>query len=77
MATLDRFQGFFKKKASDEPDLTHVSDQEIADILPAALGRWLLDTGWARGTLGRFTRSGRVVRSRARSLRGETEITRA
>lgn len=37
MATLDRFQGFFKKKASDEPDLTEVSDQEMADIAAARL----------------------------------------
>ena len=32
MATLDRFQGFFKKKANDEPDLTQIADQDMADI---------------------------------------------
>ena len=34
---------------------------ELADILPAGLGRWLLDTGWARRLSERFTRKGRVV----------------
>lgn len=49
-------------------EFMHPRVEEIADILPAALGRWLLDTGWARRTLGRFTRSGRVVQTS--SLRG-------
>lgn len=34
---------------------------ELADILPAALGQWLLDTGWARRLVERFTRHGRVI----------------
>ena len=34
---------------------------EIADILPASIGRWLLKTGWARGLVERFTRHGRVI----------------
>jgi len=34
---------------------------ELADILPAAVGRWLLETAWARGLVERFTRHGRVV----------------
>lgn len=42
-------------------EFMHPRVEEIADILPAGLGRWLLATGWARNTLGRFTRSGRVV----------------
>jgi len=36
--------------------------QEIADTLPAGLGRWLLNTGWARRFLQRFTKS-RVVKT--------------
>jgi indolepyruvate ferredoxin oxidoreductase, beta subunit len=36
--------------------------QEIADTLPAGLGRWLLNTGWARGFVQRFTKS-RVVKT--------------
>jgi len=34
---------------------------ELADILPAGLGRWLLKTGWARRLVEPFTRHGRVV----------------
>lgn len=49
-------------------EFMHPRVEEIADILPAGLGRWLLATGWARGMLGRFTRSGRVVRTS--TLRG-------
>ncbi|MBA2961036.1 MULTISPECIES: indolepyruvate oxidoreductase subunit beta family protein [Ramlibacter] len=49
-------------------EFMHPRVEEIADILPAGLGRWLLATGWARGALGRFTRSGRIVRTS--SLRG-------
>jgi indolepyruvate ferredoxin oxidoreductase beta subunit len=44
-------------------EFMHPRVEEIADILPAGLGRWLLASGWARATLGRFTRSGRVVRT--------------
>ena len=49
-------------------EFMHPRVEEIADILPEGLGRWLLATAWARGTLGRFTRSGRVVRTS--TLRG-------
>lgn len=49
-------------------EFMHPRVQEIADILPAGLGRWLLATGWARRMLARFTRNGRVVRST--TLRG-------
>src|SRR5207248_1157016 len=37
----------------------HPRTQEIADTLPAALGRWLLRTRWARGLVDRATRKGR------------------
>ena len=37
MATLDRFQGLFKKKADDERDLHAVSDQEAAELAAARL----------------------------------------
>jgi indolepyruvate ferredoxin oxidoreductase beta subunit len=46
----------------------HPRLEEIADTLPAALGRWLLRTPWARSLMGSFTRQGRVVRTN--SLRG-------
>lgn len=53
-------------------EFMHPRVEEIADILPERLGRWLLGTGWARGTLGRFTRSGRVIRTS--SLRGYLQL---
>ena len=42
--------------------------EEVADTLPAGLGRWLLATGWARACVLPFTRRGRVVKTS--SLRG-------
>jgi indolepyruvate ferredoxin oxidoreductase beta subunit len=52
----------------DIHEFLHPRVEEIADTLPAALGRWLLRTGWARGLLGRFTQQGRKVQTS--SLRG-------
>ncbi|WP_439586246.1 methyl-accepting chemotaxis protein [Hydrogenophaga sp.] len=37
MAMLDRFQGLFKKKAGDEPDLYQRTDQEVAELAAARL----------------------------------------
>jgi len=37
--------------------------EEISDILPARLGRWLLNSRWARSVIQRFTRHGRVVQT--------------
>jgi indolepyruvate ferredoxin oxidoreductase, beta subunit len=44
-------------------EFMHPRVQEIADTLPAGLGRWLLDTPWARGLVERFTKSGKVVKT--------------
>jgi indolepyruvate ferredoxin oxidoreductase beta subunit len=44
-------------------EFLHPRVQEIADTLPAGLGRWLLATSWARRLVERFTRSGRVVKT--------------
>jgi indolepyruvate ferredoxin oxidoreductase, beta subunit len=52
----------------DIGEFLHPRIEEIADTLPAGLGRWLLRTGWARRAVGRFTREGRVVRTS--SIRG-------
>ena len=38
-------------------EFLHPRVQEIADTLPAGLGRWLLNTGWARRFVERFTKS--------------------
>jgi indolepyruvate ferredoxin oxidoreductase beta subunit len=44
-------------------EFLHPRVQEIADTLPAGLGRWLLDTGWARRLVERFASSGRIVKT--------------
>jgi indolepyruvate ferredoxin oxidoreductase beta subunit len=44
-------------------EFLHPRVEEIADTLPAALGRWLLGTSWARRLVGRFTRHGRIVKT--------------
>jgi indolepyruvate ferredoxin oxidoreductase, beta subunit len=41
----------------------HPRTQEIADTLPFALGRWLLDTKWAHRLVDRLTRNGKVVKT--------------
>jgi indolepyruvate ferredoxin oxidoreductase beta subunit len=42
-------------------EFLHPRVQEIADVLPAGLGRWLLGSAWARGLVERYTRRGRTV----------------
>ncbi len=49
-------------------EFLHPRVDEIADTLPASLGRWLLATAWARAGVERFTRKGRVVQTS--SIRG-------
>lgn len=44
-------------------EFLHPRVQEIADTLPAGLGRWLLNTGWARRFVERRTSKGRVVKT--------------
>ena len=52
----------------DIHEFMHPRLEEIADTLPAAAGRWLLGSAWARACLAPLTRRGRVVRTS--SLRG-------
>ena len=49
-------------------EFMHPRVQELADTLPAGLGRWLLGSGWARALVDRFTARGRIVRTS--TLRG-------
>ena len=49
-------------------EFLHPRIEEIADTLPAGLGRWLLRTPWARGCVEPFTRKGRIVQTS--SIRG-------
>jgi indolepyruvate ferredoxin oxidoreductase beta subunit len=49
-------------------EFMHPRLEEICDTLPAGLGRWLLGSGWPRGLVERFTRTGRIISTS--SLRG-------
>ena len=49
-------------------EFLHPRLEEIADTLPARMGRWLLRTGWARRCVEPFTRKGRIVQTS--SIRG-------
>ena len=49
-------------------EFMHPRTQEIADTLPAPLGRFILRAVWMRGLIDRMTRKGRVVKTS--SLRG-------
>ncbi len=49
-------------------EFLHPRIEEIADTLPAAWGRWLLETNWARALLKPVTSKGRVVQTS--SIRG-------
>jgi indolepyruvate ferredoxin oxidoreductase beta subunit len=60
-------------RANDEQileiaEFMHPRTQEIADTLPAPLGRFILNTRWVRRLADRMTRKGRVVKTS--SLRG-------
>jgi indolepyruvate ferredoxin oxidoreductase beta subunit len=35
--------------------------EEIADVLPESLGRWLLRSGWAQGLVERLTKGGKIL----------------
>jgi indolepyruvate ferredoxin oxidoreductase, beta subunit len=41
----------------------HPRVEQMAEILPAGVGQWLLDTGWARAVIDRVTRKGKIVRT--------------
>jgi indolepyruvate ferredoxin oxidoreductase beta subunit len=68
---FDRVAGEVKLTPQQQLDISefmHPRLEEVADTLPAGLGRWLLATRWARACVEPFTRHGRVVKTS--SLRG-------
>ena len=73
-----RFERVYKDARVDSAQLLQINEflhprvQEIADMLPAALGQWLLNAGWARGLVERFTQKGTIVRTT--SLRGYLQL---
>jgi len=44
-------------------EFLHPRLQEIADILPASLGRWLLNTHWAKRIIDPFTKRGMILQT--------------
>lgn len=66
-----RFDRVRREVRATEQQLMHINEyfhprvEEIADTLPAPLGRWLLGSGACRGVLERLTREGRVIRTSA------------
>ena len=70
-ARFDRLRGEARLKQGDilqVAEFLHPRVQEIAETVPAPLGRWLLRFGPARRVVERMTARGRVVRTT--SLRG-------
>jgi indolepyruvate ferredoxin oxidoreductase beta subunit len=55
--------GLDERQILDIAEFMHPRVQEIADTLPAGLGRRLLRGGWARRLVERLTRSGKKVRT--------------
>ncbi|MET3515091.1 indolepyruvate ferredoxin oxidoreductase beta subunit [Pseudacidovorax sp. 1753] len=66
-----RFERVRREVRATEQQLMHINEyfhprvEEIADTLPASMGRWLLGSGARRGLLERLTREGRVIRTSA------------
>lgn len=64
-----RFQRFRDEVQAKDDQVVHVTEfmhprvEEICDTLPAGLGQWILDTGWIRRLIGRFTTKGRLMRT--------------
>jgi len=63
---FQRVGGEVKLSGSQHLDIhefLHPRLEEIADTLPATMGRWLLATPWARACVLPFTRKGRIVQT--------------
>jgi indolepyruvate ferredoxin oxidoreductase beta subunit len=64
-----RFERFRKEVRAEPEQIVNVTEflhprvQEIAETLPAGLGRWLLDTAWARRFVARRFAKGRFLRT--------------
>ncbi len=65
-ARFERVQGEVRLSDSQHlgiHEFLHPRIEEIADTMPAAMGRWLLATAWARACVAPFTRRGRTVQT--------------
>jgi indolepyruvate ferredoxin oxidoreductase beta subunit len=62
-----RFSRIQRETRASAAQLVQINDYvyprigEIADVLPARMGQWLLSSSWARGLVQRFTRHGQIV----------------
>ncbi|MBK5919945.1 hypothetical protein CCR80_02690 [Rhodothalassium salexigens] len=62
-----RFERTAKEVKAAAGDIVYVTEfmhprvEEVADTLPAPLGRWVLATPWVRGVLGRLVARGRRI----------------
>ena len=68
---FQRVGGEVKLAADQQLDIhefMHPRIEEVADTLPAGIGRWLLATRWARACVEPFTRKGRTINTS--SIRG-------
>jgi indolepyruvate ferredoxin oxidoreductase, beta subunit len=74
----ERFERVRRETRADAAQLVQINEflhpriQEIADILPEGIGRWLLKAGFARKMIERFTRNGRILQTT--SLRGFLQL---
>jgi len=63
----ERFERVRREARADAGQIVRIHDYlyprvgEIADVLPAGLGEWLLASKWAAGVVGLFTRHGKIV----------------
>jgi indolepyruvate ferredoxin oxidoreductase beta subunit len=64
-----RFKRVNQESRSGASQMVHISEflhpgvEEITDILPASLGRWLRKPGWPAKLIERLTRNGQIVRT--------------
>jgi len=69
-----RFERVRQESRAAETQLVQINEflyprsEEIADVLPAPLGRWLMKTTWVQRLIERFARGGQIVQTT--SLRG-------
>jgi indolepyruvate ferredoxin oxidoreductase beta subunit len=64
-----RFDRVHKEVGVDGGQIVRINEffhprvDEIADTMPAFMGRWLLRSSWIKSIVGHFTKTGRVIRT--------------
>ena len=73
-----RFERVQRESRASEEQLVNISEflhpgiEEISDVLPAGLGRWLVNSGWLKTWIMKFTNHGMIVQTT--SLRGFLQL---